>query len=119
MWVYIILFSKILISQKKIEYYFIWLILQVNNVLNWCEISSNLSWLRVKVIWRRTGWRERKISHLRLQQSSDTAMSRKTQKTEAQMGEFGKTQHYGLYPAEMAQILTGGQNLTGKTGWQA
>ncbi len=35
------------------------------------------------------------------------------------MGEFGKTQHYGIYPAEMAQILTGGQNLTGKTGWQA
>lgn len=50
-------------------------------------------------------------------------MNRKTRKTEAQMGEFRKTQlkiqHYGLYPAEMAQILAGGQNLTGKTGWQA
>lgn len=60
--------------------------------IKWCEINCNPSWFRVKVIWRHTGWRESKICHLRLQQSSDTAMSRRTQRTEAQMGEFGKTQ---------------------------
>ena len=43
---------------------------------------------RVKVTWRHTGSRGRRISRLRPQQSCDTAVSRKIQRTGAPIGEF-------------------------------